>query len=75
MPGKPITLSVSEYNILLKTKKAYAQSLGQSVDWGVFLLFLLGLYIENEVTKPKNGRAAARGQHFENTTSEATSGE
>lgn len=63
MPGKPITLSESEYNILLQTKKAYEQSVGQSVDWGRFLLFLLGLYIENEVTKPKNGRLEAGDQH------------
>jgi len=55
MPGKPITLSESEYNILQQTKKAYEQSLGQSVDWGYFLLFLLGLYIKIEVTKPKDG--------------------
>ena len=75
MPGKPITLSQSEYDILLQTKKAYEQSLGESVDWGRFLLFLLGLYIENEVTKPKNDRSEARGQHFVNTPSEATSGE
>lgn len=63
MPGKPITLSQSEYDILLQAKKAYEQSLGESVDWGRFLLFLLGLYIENEVTKPKKGRIKAGRKH------------
>ncbi len=54
MPGKPITISQSEYELLLRTRKAYEQSEGESVDWGRFLLFLLGLYIVKEVTKPKD---------------------
>ena len=54
MPGKPITISQSEYEVLLQAKKAYEQSQGESTDWGRFLLFLLGLYILSEVTKPKN---------------------
>lgn len=55
MPGKPVTLSQSEYDILLQSKKAYEQHEGESVDWGRFLLFLLGLYI-TEVTKRKKRR-------------------
>ncbi|MFC1919837.1 hypothetical protein ACFLWX_03510 [Chloroflexota bacterium] len=53
MPGKPITISQSEYEILSQAKKGYEQSKGESADWGRFLLFLLGLYIMNEVTKPE----------------------
>lgn len=63
MPGKPITLSQSEYDILLQAKKAYEQSQGESVDWGRFVLFLLGLYIMDEVNKPKEGRTKAGRQH------------
>ncbi len=54
MPGKPITISQSEYEVLLQAKNAYAQSQEDSTDWGRFLLFLLGLYILKEVTKPKD---------------------
>ena len=54
MPGKPITISQSEYEILSQAKMGYEQSKGELVDWGRFLLFLLGLYIVNEVAKPKN---------------------
>jgi hypothetical protein len=53
MPGKPITLRRSEYEVLSQAKRGYEQSQGQSVDWGRFLLFLLGLYILHEVTNPK----------------------
>jgi len=56
MPGKPVTISQSEYEILLQVKKAYEQSQGESVDWGRFLLFMLGLYIGHEITKPKENR-------------------
>ena len=63
MPGKPITISQSEYDILLQAKRAYEQSLEESVDWGRFLLYLLGLYIENEVAKPKKGRIKAESRH------------
>lgn len=54
MPGKPITISQSEYEVLLQAKNAYEQSQKESADWGRFLLFLLGLYILHEVTKPKD---------------------
>ena len=53
MPGKPVTISQSEYEVLLQAKNAYAQSQKESTDWGRFLLFLLGLYIAKEVFKPK----------------------
>ena len=54
MPGKPITISQSEYEVLLQAKKGYEQSQGESADCGRFLLFMLGLYILHEVTKPKD---------------------
>ncbi len=54
MPGKPVTISQSEYEVLSQAKKAYEQSKGESADWGRFLLFMLGLYIAHEVTKPKD---------------------
>ena len=54
MPGKPITISQSEYEVLLQAKRAYEQSQGETADWGRFLLFMLGLYIIKEVTKPKD---------------------
>lgn len=54
MPGKPITISQSEYEVLLQAKKGYEQSQEEPADWGRFLLFLLGLYILHEVTKPKD---------------------
>ena len=54
MPGKPITISQSEYEVLLQAKNAYEKSQEESTDWGRFLLFLLGLYILHEVTKPKD---------------------
>lgn len=53
MSGKPVTLSQSEYDILSRAKEAYEQSQGESADWGRFLLFLLGIYIKSEITKPK----------------------
>jgi len=53
MPGKPITISQSEYDVLSQARRGYEQSQGESVDWGRFLLFLLGLYIIYEVTEPK----------------------
>jgi len=51
MPGKPITVSLSEYGVLSQAKAAYEQSSGKPTDWGQFLLFLLGIYIQNEVIK------------------------
>ncbi len=60
MPGKPITISQSEYDVLAQARRGYEQSQGESVDWGRFLLFLLGLYIINEVTKPKKRRRKTR---------------
>lgn len=60
MPGKPITISQSEYEILSQARMGYEQSKGESTDWGRFLLFLLGLYIINEVTKPKKKTTSSR---------------
>ncbi len=54
MPGKPITLSESEYGVLSQAKEAYEKSKGATVDWGHFVMFLLGLYIQNEVRKAKH---------------------
>ena len=51
MPGKPITLTESEYSILSQAKQAYEKSKGATVHWGRFVMFLLGLYIQNEVGK------------------------
>ena len=53
MPGKIITVRESEFGVLGQAKKAYEQAQGKETDWGKFLLFLLGLYILHEVTKPK----------------------
>lgn len=55
MPGKPITLTESEFGVLLQAKEAYEKSKGAPVDWGHFVMFLLGLYIQNEVGR-KNQR-------------------
>lgn len=54
MPGKPVTISQSEYEVLLQAKKTYEQSKGESADWGRFLLYMLGLYIVHVATKPKD---------------------
>jgi hypothetical protein len=54
MAGKPITLSRSEYDVLRQAKKAYELSSGESADWGQFLLFLLGLYIMDNIGKSAN---------------------
>lgn len=53
MPGKIITLRESEYEALKMAKSGFQQVEGKDVDWGRFLLFLLGLYILHETTKPK----------------------
>ena len=53
MPGKIITLRESEYEALRMAKKGYEQAQGQEADWGKFLLFLLGLWILHEMTKPR----------------------
>lgn len=62
MPGKPITISRSEYDILTQARMGYEQATGESVDWGRFLLFLLGLYILDEVTKPKKKKKTTGGK-------------
>ena len=51
MPGKPVTLSESEYDVLSQAKEAYEKSKDTTVDWGRFVMFLLGLYIQSEVGK------------------------
>lgn len=51
MPGKPVTISQSEYEVLLQVKKSYEESQEESVDWGRFLLILLGLFMANEIKK------------------------
>ena len=51
MPGKPITLTESEYGVLSQAKGAYEKYNGAKVDWGHFVMFLLGLYIRSEVEK------------------------
>jgi hypothetical protein len=56
MPGKIITLRESEYEALKMAKSGFQQAEGKEVDWGRFLLFLLGLYILHEATKPKGER-------------------
>jgi len=53
MPGKPITLREGEYQVLNQAKTGYQQATGKEVDWGEFLLFLLGLWILNELTRKK----------------------
>ena len=53
MPGKIITIRESEFEVLSQAKKGYEQAKGRETDWGKFLLFLLGLWILHEVTKPK----------------------
>lgn len=53
MPGKIITIRESEFGVLAQAKKGYEQAQGKETDWGKFLLFLLGLWILNEVTKEK----------------------
>lgn len=60
MPGKIITMRENEFAVLSQAKNAYEQSQGQEVDWGKFLLFLLGLWILHEVTKPKGEEAAKK---------------
>ena len=63
MPGKPITISRSEYEVLSQAKTSYEESQGESVDWGRFLLFLLGLFIANELKRnsDKNRWKSQRG--------------
>ena len=51
MPGKPVTLRESEYQVLNQAKTGYEQSIGKEANWGDFLLFLLGLWILKEVGK------------------------
>ena len=58
MPGKIITLRESEYEALKMVKDGYQQVQGKEVDWGRFLLFLLGLYVLHEITKPKGEEKA-----------------
>ena len=43
----------SEYHVLSQAKQAHEANTGEKLDWGAFLLFLLGLYILEQATKPK----------------------
>jgi hypothetical protein len=61
MPGKPVTLRESEYQVLNQAKTGYEQSTGKEVDWGEFLLFLLGLWILNELTKKSKPKINSSG--------------
>ncbi|MFC1967426.1 hypothetical protein ACFLV2_02170 [Chloroflexota bacterium] len=50
---KTLGLQPSEYHVLSKAKQAHEATTGEKLDWGDFLLFLLGLYILEKATKPK----------------------
>ncbi len=50
---KTLGLQSSEYHILSQAKQAHEANTGEKLDWGAFLLFLLGLYILDKATKPK----------------------
>jgi len=60
MPGKIITLRENEFEALKMAKQGFEQVHGKEADWGKFLLFLLGLWILNEVAKPKDDKKQAR---------------
>jgi len=50
---KTLGLQSSEYHVLSQAKQAHEVNTGEKLDWGAFLLVLLGLYILDQVTKPK----------------------
>jgi len=50
---KTLGLQPSEYHILSKAKQAHEANTGEQLDWGAFLLFLLGIYILEQAIKPK----------------------
>lgn len=50
---KTLGLQSSEYHVLSQAKQAHEANTGEKLDWGAFLLVLLGLYILDQVTKPK----------------------
>ena len=60
MPGKIITLRENEFEALKMGKQGFEQVQGKEADWGKFLLFLLGLWILNEVAKPKDDKKQVR---------------
>jgi hypothetical protein len=62
MPGKIITIRESEFGVLSQAKKGYEQAQGKETDWGNFLLFLLGLWLLNEVMKEKKGAKIRSGE-------------
>lgn len=48
-----IWLQQGTYNALKQGKEQYETQVGGKVDWGAFLLLLLGLHIANQVLKPQ----------------------
>ncbi len=58
---KTVGLQPSEYEVLARAKEAHETQTGEQNDWGRFLLFLLGLYIVNEVTKQKPTKSKTTG--------------
>lgn len=60
MPGKIITLRENEFEAMKMAKQGFEQAQGKEADWGKFLLFLLGIWIINEVAKPKDNKKQAR---------------
>ena len=50
---KMVGLQSSEYRILSQAKQVHEENTGEHLDWGAFLLFLLGLYILDQATKTK----------------------
>ncbi len=60
MPGKIITLRENEFEAMKMAKQGFEQVQGKEADWGKFLLFLLGLWILNEVAKPKDDKKQVR---------------
>jgi len=58
MSGKPITISQSEYEVLSRAKAGYEDANGETIDWGRFLLVLLGTFISSELRE--NARSGYR---------------
>ena len=50
---KTLGLQSSEYHVLSQAKQAHEANTGEKLDWGAFILVLLGLYILDQATKPK----------------------
>ena len=51
MAGRPITLRTDQFEFLAQAKEAHEVRTGEKVDWGRFLLFLLGAYLISEALK------------------------